>query len=221
MIVIVIILTIGQTEAMFPCLMVNSIPVNEIEELTITGLNLKCASGCSLMSITSIACLSTNEAEQEAAMSSVYLSDKLYNCTPTPMLPANYELNVNSIDCKYCDKSDRMVVQDTCSLNYELRKEHRTNWYDIMMAFVLSIVLFFLLAMLYKEVHGNNPSRLKVEEWSIPVGRGDINTCEKKGGMVEDRRDEVLFKQGHSLLGGKRRGRSRSRRRIKNENIEN
>ena len=78
-------LLLNLTPAMsrFLCIMLNSFPGIEVEELTLTGPQLNCESGCSIMDITIVNC--HNMEREEVEMSTIHLSDKLH-CITTPHL---------------------------------------------------------------------------------------------------------------------------------------
>ena len=206
---------IGQTMSMFPCLMKDTIPVDDVMEFEITGPQLKCVSGCDIMSITSIIChrMKDMEQEDEVSTSTAQLSGQHFYCVPSPQpsLP-NIALILHKLECQYCDTSEQQLVKNSCSVSYDLVRGAMVSLYDILVALVLVIVLAILLVMLYKEI--GDP--VHEEKNRLPVGKGDVITCKDLGGRGERRNDEEIFQHGHSLLGGKRRRRSRSRiRKIK------
>ena len=200
------------TMTMFPCLLVETTPINEVEQLEITSLQLECVSGCSLLSVSSVTCNSLKEDEEQVAMSTIQLSDRPYLCHTSSQLPPTLELHLHSLDCQFCDSLGQLLVQDSCSIKYSLTRVDIMGWYDIGVGIGLLTTLVILLIMLYREV-------LEVivvdEENGMPVGRGDTVISGEQGGRGERGREEEMFQQGHSLLGRKRRGRSRSKRRVK------
>ena len=202
-------LMLGTTMAMFPCLMKDTISVDDVKEFELSGSQVKCVSGCDIMSISSVICHKITTMEQEEAVSSptVFLSDKPFHCVHSPQLPPDLALVIHSLDCQYCDTSEQQLVHNSCTVRYGLVRDVRTGLYDVMVAMVLVIILTTLLAMLYKEI----VDPVHEEKSSLPTGKGEIMTCEFEGGRGERRMDEEIFQQGHSLLGGKRRRRSRSR----------
>ena len=108
----------------------------------------------------------------------------------------------------------QQLVQGSCEIKYSLEEMVTSihGWYEIGLALVLVIILVFLVILLYRE-------RLYAvgvgEDESWPVGIvGDTISCEEFRGRGERRRrEEEMFMLAHSWLGGRKRGRSRSRRR--------
>ena len=203
---------IGQTMSIFPCLMKNTIAVDDVMEFELTGPQLKCLSGCDI-SITSIICHRMEDMEQEDEVSTetVQLSGQSFYCIQSPQLSFNIALILHRLDCQFCDTSEQQLVQNSCSVSYDLVREAMVSLYDIIVAMVLVIILAILLVMLYKEI----VDPVHEEKNRLPVGKGEVTTCKDMGRRGERRNDEEIFQQGHSLLGGRRR-RSRSRiRKIK------
>ena len=101
------VLMIGQTMSMFPCLMKDTVPVDDVVEFELTGTQLKCASGCDIMPIASIICHRMKEMEQEeneveVSTSTAHLSGKAFHCVPSPQLSPNLALILHRLDCQYC-----------------------------------------------------------------------------------------------------------------------
>ena len=200
------------TMTMFPCLLVDTTLISEVDQLEITSPDLECVSGCSLLSIGSVTCNSLKGDEEQVAMSSIHLSDRPFLCHPSTQLPPSLEMHLHSLDCQFCDNLGQQLVQDSCSIKYSLTRVNAVAWYDIGVGMGLVITLVILLVMLYREVVG---VIIVEEDNGMPVGRGDTLTSREQGGRGERRREEEIFQQGHSLLGRKRRVRSRSKRRVK------
>ena len=208
-------LLLNLTPAMtrFSCIMLNSFPVIDVEELTLTGPQLNCVSGCSIMDITSVNCHNMKEMDrEEAEMSTIHLSDKLLHCITTPHLPPSSRLELISLDCQFCDTMSQQLVHDSCILRFSLSKVSTGSYYDNVVAMVLIIILISLLVMLYKEIMSSmekDKSKINIRQ---SIRKEEIK-CECEGERGEKRREEEIFQQSHSFLGRKRRKRSRSRRR--------
>ena len=208
-------LLLNLTPAMsrFSCIMLNSLPVIEVEELTLTGPQLNCVSGCSIMDVTTVNCHNMEEMErEEVEMSNIHLSDKLLHCVTTPLLPPSSRLQLISLDCQFCDTMSQQLVHDSCILRFSLSKVSTGSYYDNVVAMVLIIILISLLVMLYKEIMSSmekDKSKINIRQ---SIRKEEIK-CECEGERGEKRREEEIFQQSHSFLGRKRRKRSRSRRR--------
>ena len=116
---------------------------------------------------------------------------------------------LHSLECQFCDSLEQLLVQNSCHVKYSLAEVDTFSWYDIMVAMVLMSILGILLVMLYREVV-EVPERK--EEDCLSTGGDVVNYKEDHRGRGDRRREEEVFQQGHSLIGGKRR-RSRSKRR--------
>ena len=116
---------------------------------------------------------------------------------------------LHSLECQFCDSLEQLLVQNSCHVKYSLAEVDSVDWYDIMVAMVLVTILGTLLVMLYREVV-KVPERK--EEDCLPIGGDVLIYKEQHRGRGDRRREEEMFQQGHSLIGGKRR-RSRSKRR--------
>ena len=113
---------------MFPCLLVDTTLISEVDQLEITSPHLECVSGCSLLSIGSVTCNSLKGDEEQVAMSSIHLSDRPFLCHPSTQLTPSLEMHLHSLDCQFCDSLGQLLVQDSCSIKYSLSK---VEWYDI------------------------------------------------------------------------------------------
>ena len=104
------VLMIGQTMSMFPCLMKDSVPVDDVVEFELTGPQLKCASGCDIVPIESIICHRMKDLEQEdeveVSPSTAHLSGKAFQCFPSPQLSPSLALILHRLDCQNCDTSE-------------------------------------------------------------------------------------------------------------------
>eukprot|EP00092_Neocalanus_flemingeri_P104938 GFUD01134455.1.p1 GENE.GFUD01134455.1~~GFUD01134455.1.p1 ORF type:complete len:220 (+),score=90.62 GFUD01134455.1:83-742(+) len=193
--------------SMFPCLLVDTVHIAEVTQLEITIPKLECVSGCSLLSpsITTITCHSLREEQEAVSTTTILLSDTSYDCQPSTQLPPHLLLQLHSLDCEFCDTQGQRMVRSSCKLRYSLARMDSQGWYESGLFFVLMVTVIILLVLLYREKLEVN---IVGKEDSLPVGIGEIVACEEYCG-----REEEMFRHGHSLLGGKRRGRSRSRRR--------
>ena len=199
---------ISTTLSMFPCMLADTTLITEVYELEITIPQLECVSGCSLLPITTLTCHILEEEKKELVMSSILLSGRPYHCQPSTKLPQNVEMLLHSLECQFCDSMKQLLVENSCHVKYSLAEVDTFNWYDIMVAMVLVSILGALLVMLYKEVV-EVPERK--EDDCLPIS-GDVLICKEHKKRGDRRREEEMFQQGHSLLGGKRR-RSRGKRR--------
>ena len=177
--------------------------------MEITIPQLECVSGCSLLPITTLTCHIMEEEKEELVMSTIHLSGRPYHCHSSTKLPLNVEMLLHSLECQFCDSLEQLLVQNSCHVKYSLAEVDSVSWYDIMVAMMLMSILGILLVMLYREVVEVSERK---EDDCLPIG-GDVLTCKKHHrGRGDRRREEELFQQGHSLIGGKRK-RSRSKRR--------
>ena len=75
------------------------------------------------MDITTVYCYNMKEIErEEAEMSTIHLSDKLFHCITTPHLPPSSRLELISLDCQFCDTMSQQLVHDSCILRFSLSK---------------------------------------------------------------------------------------------------
>ena len=184
-------------------------------ELEITVPQLECVAGCSFLStsFTTLTCHSLSEEQEQLVMTTttIHLSGIPYHCYPPTKLPQQLLLQLHSLDCQFCDSLEQLLVQSSCKLKYSLAKMDSQGWYETGLACVLVVILAILLVMFFREF---KEAAVVVEADSLHVGEGEAVACEEFSGRGERSREEEIFRQGHSWLGGKRRGRSRSKRRV-------
>ena len=108
------------TTITLPCMMLDTILVQEVEKLEMPGQQLECMSGCSLMPVASIICHRVQEWEEEEVVSTIYLSNILLHCNTSPPLPQPLELHLLDLNCQYCDHTKMLLVQNSCSLRFSL-----------------------------------------------------------------------------------------------------
>jgi len=200
---------ISTTMSIFPCMLADTTLITEVEKLEITIPHLECVSGCFLLPISTLTCHIMEKEKEELVLSTIHLSSRPYSCQPSTKLPQNVEMLLHSLECQFCDSLEQLLVQNSCHVKYSLAEVDSVDWYDIMVAMVLVSILATLLVMLYREVV-KVPERK--EEDCLPIGGDVLIYKEQHRGRGDRRREEEMFQQGHSLIGGKRR-RSRSKRR--------
>ena len=149
----------------------------------------------------------------------VAVRDQKYQCITDVKLPEKTVVKIIKFDCKFSDEENRLLNVDSCLATYRLLKvDQEGSIYDTLIWCSLVLILI-LLGLL-----GTNEyfQETKKDAWqleSLTAQSDPINDNKEIKGVQEDdckhgsRRQEMLFKQGHSFISDRRRARSRSRRR--------
>ena len=197
-------------------------PLVDVQDIVVESQNLKCEFGChegDKIGFNKFKCFKVDDG-QSFGSNVVAVGDQKYQCITDVKLPEKIMLKINKFVCKFSDEENKLLNVDSCFASYRLLKVNQEgSIYDTLIWCSLVLILILLCFLGTKEYFKDDS---KHDEWQLEnlTGQNDPINDIKETKVVQDdecrhgsRRQEVLFKQGHSFISDRRRARSRSRRR--------
>ena len=196
-----------------------ALQVVDLKEFRLEAPNLQCEDGCDMVEppVSLVDCVAVQDLETQTESQTVNIGLSPYVCSPAEVsLGETVQFVVSSLDCQFSDEGRHLLLTKSCHLNFSLKlnSQPRSNY---PMRLFLSLLLFTFTMLFLREhiIRTSQPVTLP-----LPIVEEVIADSKEPSGSEEhdsqrSRREERVFRQGHSFLRerSKSRVRSRSRRR--------
>ena len=192
--------------------------VSDLSHLRLESSHLTCLSGCDLSEdVSEVHCLAAEDTQSKPGKEIVYIGHSPYVCSPADSeLGQSTQFVVESMVCSFSDEEAGSLIADSCRLGYSLSEPPQRHS-DYPLRLLLSFILVSLIMLALRDyiTKANQPGHLSLPEVQETVADSKEIAGEQEPDSQRSRREEKVFRQGHSFVRERSRSkrRSRSRRR--------
>ena len=119
------------------------VPLEDVDIIQLTKDQLKCQSGCGLLSHAPdlMTCYRNMKTETRVI---VTIEGHQYHCHLNTDLPPKTSLQMEKFECQFSDEKSKLLIDDSCTAEFSIvedKKSPSSRLYDFMLWCLLSVIL--------------------------------------------------------------------------------